>query len=283
MTLSELNGYIVGALLAEVGQTEARAMARVIFEDALGLNMTTVLTNPDRAVEAETERKVREIVERVAKGEPLQYVLGTAAFHGLKLAVRPGVLIPRPETSGLVDIIVDRYGDKADLDVLDVCTGSGAIALALGRSLGFPRITAVDISPEALEVTRENCRTLKLDNVTAVRRDILEDGLPEGKFDIVVSNPPYVEENERPTIDRRVLDHEPHIALFVPDDDPVRFYRRIAADSANRLKEGGGLFFEINPRHAGDIADLLKQSGYVDIEVLRDFAGLNRYITAIRP
>lgn len=280
MTLGELKQLVLRRLSEDIDNREAKAMVSVILEDVLNLKGVDVVLKSDLVLEKETVDKVLKIAERVLKGEPLQYVLGITMFHGLKLTVRPGVLIPRPETSGLVDIIYDKLGNTPDLRILDVCTGSGAIAIALSRIMPFSEITAIDISGVAIEVTEQNCKNLNIKNVTVLQSDVLKDGLPQNTFDVIVSNPPYVEENEKGSIDARVLNYEPEIALFVPDENPLLFYEKIASAALKALNPNGLLFFEINPRHHVDIQNLLNSLGYSDIEIERDFAGIYRYAIA---
>lgn len=282
-TLLGIKNSLVARLTPAVGDREARAMAALILEDAAGADKIRIALNPDKQVEPETERRIDKIAERVIAGEPLQYILGIAEFHGLRIGVRPGVLIPRPETSGLVDMIVRDYDGRADLRVLDVCTGSGAIALALARNLPFCEVTAVDVSPTALEVAADNAATLKVNNIRLIEADVLKMQLPDGPYDIIVSNPPYVDNSERADMDARVLDHEPALALFVPDSDPLLFYRHIAKSALNVLKPGGHIYFELNPRHAREVARLLESLNYEDVMTQRDFTGRMRYAVAMRP
>ncbi len=277
-SLLALKNSLVAKLTPAVGEREARAMTELILEDVARADRVAVALNPDRVVEPETERRATEIADRVVAGEPLQYILGHASFYGLTLTVRPGVLIPRPETAGLVDLIVHQYDGQPDLRILDACTGSGCIALALARTLPFCQVTAVDISPVALELTKENANALKAGNVEVVECDVLNQPLPTGPYDIVVSNPPYVDLSERADMDARVLDHEPALALFVPDDDPLLFYRNIAKSALAVLRPGGRLYFEINPRHAAEVVDLLTTLGYTDVTTERDFTGRVRFV-----
>lgn len=280
ITLKTLHEDMLARLTPVVGRREATAMATVIMEDVVGVEKADYIVNGDRTVEPETAERVDWTVRRVVGGEPLQYVVGSAMFHGMRFEVCPGVLIPRPETSALVDIVLDKTGSRRDLSVLDVGTGSGAIAVALARNLPFSDVVAVDNSDVAVRVASANCKRLKAGNVSVMKRDVLKEGLPDGRFDIVVSNPPYVLESEEADMDRRVVDHEPREALFVPDADPLRFYRAIADGSTTRLKKGGCLFFEINPLQADAIGRLLTSLGYDDIEILPDFSGHKRYVTA---
>ena len=282
MTLRRLRHAMVERLTPVTDAREAASMADMILEEKLGVKRIDLAINPDRIVTDDTVDAIDRIVTRVVDGEPVQYVLGVAWFHGLRLYVAPGVLIPRPETSQLVDIIAGDAGDKSDLNIIDVCTGSGAIAAALGRALRFPRITAVDISPAALDMARRNFAMLNT-KVDVIGMDVLKSPLPDGPFDIVVSNPPYVAENERTGMERRVLDHEPDIALFVPDSDPTIFYRRIASEALGRMASGGRLYFEINPKYADDTVDTVRRAGFVDVDCRIDYIGRKRFVTATRP
>lgn len=273
-------------LLAPIAGTgEARAMSEIIVEDTTGLSRTKILTNPDYVLSAESCERIRRIGEAVKEGEPVQYALGQAQFRGRRFIVRPGVLIPRPETAELVDIIVDDAGGRADLHVLDVGSGSGCIACSLARDLSFPHVTAMDISPVAVEVTSINADALNV-KVDVVKADILDyrTGLPgRDLFDIVVSNPPYILESEKSEMDARVLDHEPGTALFVPEDDPLVFYRTIAKKAWTRMPSGGGIYFEINPLCAGQLQSLMQDIGYADVKVIRDYRGQLRFLTCRRP
>ncbi|MDE6467512.1 MAG: peptide chain release factor N(5)-glutamine methyltransferase, partial [Muribaculaceae bacterium] len=192
------------------------------------------------------------------------------------------VLIPRPETAGLVALITDRYGCRPDLQVLDIGTGSGCIAISLARALPFCRIDAIDISAAALDIAQRNAAALKA-KVNFIQSDILAAEPPRARYDIIVSNPPYIGESEKSDMDSRVLDHEPHGALFVPDNDPLLFYRTIARYGIKALKPGGRLYFEINSLYAVQMRDMLAAEGYSDIDVLRDYRGNYRFATAVLP
>ena len=220
--------------------------------------------------------KVNEILTRVAADEPIQYILGEARFYGLDLVVRPGVLIPRPETEELVDIIVKENTGK-DLRVLDLCTGSGAIAVALARSLAFAEVTAVDVSSEALSVARENVKRLRVSG-DVVQGDVFRYEPEEGAWDIMVSNPPYVDESEKEGMEPNVLKWEPSLALFVPDDDPLKYYRRIAAIAVRGLAPGGRLYLEINPRHVEALEEMMRGAGAGSVRVVKDISGRDRFM-----
>lgn len=276
MTVNEIKKELCTSLTPAVGAGEATAMMRMLMEDATGMSPVDMALYPDRVLENFTIARLKEQAQRIIAGEPVQYVLGHAFFMGLDLKVTPAVLIPRPETAQLVDIITDRAAGASDLSVLDLCTGSGCIALALGRALVFPRIAAIDISPEALDVARENAARLHPD-ITFAQADALDMPLQTEAYDIIVSNPPYIADSERKDMDSRVLDHEPATALFVPDSDPLRFYKAIAHFASSALKPGGTLYFEINPLFVDSLQAHLAATGWSNVQIVRDFRGLNRF------
>lgn len=281
ITLQALTVRMKERLASAVAPDEAQAMVRTIFGALKGWTPVDLALKRDSTVSDFMARKAMEAVERVVAGEPLQYVLGETRFYGNTLAVTPAVLIPRPETEELVDMIVsDNTGE--DLRVLDLCTGSGCIAVSLARALRFPVVTAVDLSEDALEVARENGERLRV-KVDFRREDVLamrEDG---SRYDIIVSNPPYVLDSERSQMSPRVLDNEPAMALFVPDDDPLRFYKAIVAYASDALVAGGRLYLEINPMEVDGIRRLLADSGLEDIDMIRDMTGRERFAKARKP
>lgn len=272
------------ALRPIYGQRETEAIIRIIFHHLKGWNLTDMLIHEPDDLSPFIKDEVDKILQRLLRYEPIQYITGEARFHGLELHVTPDVLIPRPETAELVDIITDDAGGKEDLKVLDIGTGSGCIAIALARSLTFPSITALDISSGALQVARENSRRLKTD-IRFIEADIFswpeKQESREEKFDIIVSNPPYIDEQEKTGMEPNVVNFEPHAALFVPDADPLRFYIRIADVAKKMLVKGGRLYFEINPRHAADLAAMLRNKGFEDLEIIRDSFGKERFIRSI--
>ena len=272
------------------GDRETEAIIRIIFHHVKGWSLTDMLIHEPEELSPFIKSEIEGILERLKRHEPIQYITGEARFHGLELHVTPDVLIPRPETAELVDIIADDADGREDLRVLDIATGSGCIAIALARTLKFAKVTALDVSAAALEVARGNDRELRT-GVTFIEADIFkwpEDeenegdssgrGAVQGRFDVIVSNPPYIDESEKTGMDPNVTDYEPHLALFVPDDDPLRFYRRIANVGRLLLVKGGRLYFEINPRHAKEMVGLLKNNGYEDVEVIRDSYGKERFV-----
>lgn len=285
MTPTTLNSYIsatLGKLKPVIGEGEARASLRMIFEAVKGWSPVDTAIKGGEPVSPFVVGKVDAIVNRMLNHEPLQYILGEAWWYGLKIHVTPAVLIPRPETAELVDLIVRQYGGRPDMRVADICTGSGCIACALARNLPFSRITAVDNSAAALEVARSNGEALRVGRqIEWVEADALDaTSLPAGPFDIVVSNPPYIAMDERGSMDKNVLLYEPHAALFVPDDDPLRFYRAIAGWARKSLVDGGRIFFEINPIYADRLADRMRGAGWSDVTVTTDVHAAKRFLIA---
>lgn len=269
---------------------EARAVARVLLEDSFRLSQTDILLGKDSELSAEQRLRLEKCVERLLSGEPVQYVTGRCLFLGRAFSVRPGCLIPRPETEDLVTAVVnfmkqcpEAETQKQPRRVLDIGTGSGCIAISLALELGTSaRVEAWDISPEALEIARENAK--KLHSIVDFRlQDALNPTPSSASFDIIVSNPPYVRELEKPDMEANVLHHEPALALFVPDNDPLIFYRAIGNYAFRRLTAGGTLWFETNRYLITDTADLLKRIGFSQIETIADRFGHPRHLKAIRP
>ena len=259
---------------------ELEGMTRVIFEDVLLWQPIDIVMRENEQLPEFFDCRLASIIARLKRHEPLQYILGKARFHGHSFAVTPAVLIPRPETEQLVDMIVDE-NPGSDLEVLDIGTGSGCIAISLARAMKFAQVTATDVSPAALEVARQNATALKT-HVKFVEQDILTCRAPSQAWDIIVSNPPYVTEQEKAAMERNVLDYEPHSALFVPDDDPMLFYRPIATYASRALKNGGRLYLEINRAMAQQVCDTLKCTGFSNIQIHNDFNGNYRFITATK-
>ncbi len=261
---------------------EASAAADIIFEDVAGYSKTFVFANGDREITDSMQAKIKAVVDKIAAGEPVQYAIGRARFMGNDFIVTPATLIPRPETAGLVDMITDRWGGTSDLRVCDIGTGTGCIAISLARALPFSKVTGIDISSEAITVAKSNAASLKA-NVDFICADLLKASPAADSFDIVVSNPPYVTESEAKEMDSRVLDYEPHTALFVPDSDPLRFYKAIAGYAHTALRSGGMLYFEINQHFAEEMAAMLRENGFDDVSVARDYKGNYRYASAVKP
>ena len=279
MTRREAIDRITSRLTGLYDAREARSIARLLVCERAGITQSALLTDP--GAELTVEGLDRD-VERLAAGEPLQYLLGGSEFYGRRFTVREGVLIPRPETEELVDRII-RSEQGAPCRILDVGTGSGCIAATLALELPEAKLFATDIAEEALAVAGENFRRLGA-RVTLRRADALKE-LPERfpePFDVIVSNPPYVPESDRAAMHLNVRDHEPALALFVPDDDPLRFYRAIARAGRQMLRPGGRLWFEIYERAAAELAAMLAGEGYTAIERYRDLFDKERMICCRR-
>lgn len=267
-------------------QREARAVARMLVEEKFGLSFTDIICGAVETLSDADKQWIEAAVKRLEQGEPIQYVLGWAWFAGLKFNVRSGVLIPRPETEWLVNSICAHSAPSngRPLRILDIGTGSGCIALSIKQRLPEAYVEAWDISTEALSIAADNARSLSLDIVLR-QQDALNitpndtNGAPNDPlfWDVIVSNPPYICERERTDMARNVLDHEPSTALFVPDTDPLLFYRAITRYAVSSLNEGGRLLFECNTLYAGDTARMMRDEGMTATEVFDDCFGKPRF------
>lgn len=283
MKLDELRRESVGRLGEVYPRGEALWLWREMLMRIKGWGQVELAIKAGDEVSEYLQRKVEEVTERLLRKEPVQYIFGISEFYGLQLKVTPDVLIPRPETAEMVDMIVKWADGRTDLRVLDVCTGSGCIAVALARNLKFAQIAAIDLSSKALAVAAENVKSLKV-KVNLKLGDALQlKDETSPKYDIIVSNPPYIAESERASMDSNVVDHEPRMALFVPDSDPLRFYHAIARYAMTALAGGGVLYFEINPLYAIRLREELQQQGWDDVVVEADMQGLNRFIHCVHP
>lgn len=282
MTIEELHKDLTATLSPILGDSEAKSAARIILEDIRGITPTDIVVNGYRTVEPETVERIKEITNRICAGEPVQYAVGCARFYGMDFKVTPAVLIPRPETEGLVDMIVRDYGNHNDLRILDCGTGSGCIAIALARNLPFAAVEAIDISEDALKVAAENASALKT-KVRFDQTDILKLNnlsAPDYHYSIIVSNPPYIADSERKDMDSRVTDYEPALALFVRNENPIVFYTAISKFAAKVLSPNGALYFEINPLFVSQLKTMFAEVGFDNVEITRDYLGRYRYAKA---
>lgn len=256
---------------------EASAIARLVYEKRCSLSLADILVGKDKQLSADTYEDLEKTLLRLVESEPVQYVLGFAEFCGREFEVDPSVLIPRPETEELCRLVKPMK----DARILDACTGSGCIAITLAASMGNAEVWAFDISEEALEVARRNAKSADK-NVHFLQCDALkmEEKLDDETFDIIVSNPPYVCEKERISMDRNVLEHEPGLALFVPDDNPLLFYTAITRYAARHLRPNGRLYFEINPKYADEIEDFVNLQGFTQTNIISDSFGKSRFVEA---
>lgn len=279
--MNPLYTYIKQKLIAaSYAETEASALARWILEEEFGFSTLELYAGKDTDFSMEKRNRLNDILVRLARFEPIQYIIGKTEFCGLTLKVSSDVLIPRPETAELVDWIVSDC-PQSGLRVLDIGTGSGCIAITLAERMVEAEVSAWDISEKALAVARENALHNNV-RIAFSCMDVFNEPTGTSVFDIIVSNPPYITESERAEMERNVLDYEPETALFVPDTDPLRFYRRIAHIGNQMLKPGGKLFFEINRAYGSETAAMLKYGGYSQVEVRSDSYGNARMIKAIK-
>lgn len=286
---------------------EAQAIVRTVLDVKYGMTLTDIICGKVNEISADEERKLEEIIIRLQKGEPVQYVLGEADFAGRTFRVEPGVLIPRPETAELCqwieediagkstdspkDSSEDSSKDSPEVSpqatddaklILDICTGSGCIAITLGLNIPNSEVTGWDISEDALRIAQGNVEMMKAGNVRIEHQDAL--ALPKAAeaADLIVSNPPYICEKEKADMEKNVLEHEPSLALFVPDEDPLKFYRAIAEYASSTLKSGGALYFEINPIYEKETREMLLKLDFKDIETKEDAFGKKRMMRAIK-
>lgn len=291
---------------------EAQAIVRTVLDVKYGMTLTDIICGKVNELSADEERKLEEIIIRLQKGEPVQYVLGEADFAGRTFRVEPGVLIPRPETAELCQWIEKDMIEKSIVSsgdssgnspqatddaklILDICTGSGCIAITLGLNIPNSEVTGWDISEDALRIAQGNVEILKARNVRIEYQDALAlrkaanateisdsepDSSPSKDWDIIVSNPPYICEKEKADMEKNVLEHEPSLALFVPDEAPLKFYRAIAEYASSTLKPEGALYFEINPIYEKETREMLLKLDFKDIETKEDAFGKKRMMRA---
>lgn len=273
MRLVDFQKKAIEALVGIYPESEARSIISLLIQERLGLPSYAPVTDPDREIETE---QLEEDLERLLNNEPVQYVLGYAEFYGRRFRVTPDVLIPRPETEELVEAVLrSPVAAGHDPRILDLCTGSGCIAWTLALEIPDSTVVGVDISPKALAVAR---RQFSDPRVSFRRADVLKRYPVGAGYDIIVSNPPYITESERAQMRRNVLDYEPALALFVPDDDPLKFYRALADIAKDHLSPGGFGIFEANSLVCGDIAELLK-TNFIDINIIKDISGRDRFVS----
>ena len=256
-------------------EREARNIALMLLEDLFHLDKVAVLS--DERIEID-EHLLQQSIDRLLKNEPVQYVTGVADFFGRKFNIRQGALIPRPETEELVELIIDQ-NKVNNPKILDIGTGSGCIAITLALEIQT-MVYATEVSDLAFEIAKQNATQLRA-HLEIIKHDILTQSLPFSDLDILVSNPPYIPEKEKAEMSKNVLEYEPGMALFVPDNDPLLFYRRIAEEGVKALKPGGKLYFEIHENYGQEIRSLLEQMEYADVSIHQDMQGKDRMISAI--
>ena len=282
---------------------EAKAIVRWVLDVRFGLSWADILCGKVTELSAHDQTELEKIMQRLEKGEPVQYIIGVADFFGRQFHVAPAVLIPRPETEELCRMILVESGRwrsssarllpkgrkkvERDYSILDIGTGSGCIAITLALEMSEAKVTAWDISAEALHIASENAKQLGA-HVAFEKHDALNISpstlhlSPSTQYDLIVSNPPYICNREADGMAKNVLDYEPHLALFVPDEDPLLFYRAIAQYAITALKPQGSLFFEINALYASALRDLLSTMSCYDIQIRQDQFGKPRFLKATK-
>ena len=260
---------------------EAKAIVRTVLECRFGMSSADIYTDGISRLTPDHQCELETIMQRLEKGEPVQYVLGQAMFLDRRFAVGKGVLIPRPETEELCQWIIDDHEGGDGADILDIGTGTGCIALTLAADVAEAAVTVWDLSAAALICCEENARRLGL-TVDIVQQDALTPPDDTDRWDIIVSNPPYVCDSERDAMHPNVTEHEPHEALFVSDDDPTVYYRAISRYAVKALKSDGTLYFEINPQFATEVLTEVMCAGFHDILTRHDSNGKIRFIKATR-
>ena len=278
-TAKDLISFLKEKLETIYERAEAENISFLVAHQLCGVSKTDyVLANPLGEFDVVL---LQNIVQRLLTHEPIQHILGECEFYGLKIKVSPDVLIPRPETEEIVDYIIQRYKGRTELTIVDYCTGSGCIAIALAKFLKA-KVLAVDVSDKALEIAKENA-TLNEVEIEFIKQDVLVSDfkLKDSSFDIVVSNPPYVLESEKGLMNKNVLDFDPHLALFVDDKDALIFYERITQLAINQLKNKGELFFEINEQFGPETKALMEKNGFTAVDIISDFRGKNRLVLGV--
>ncbi len=281
-TVQQMQQFIRQSIQEAFPEPEAGAIAQLVLEHVLQKSRVQ-LSLQQETITAGQQTQIEEAVKRLKAQEPVQYVLGVAHFYGMDLQVDERVLIPRPETEELVDLVLKEHRGQQGLKVLDICTGSGCIPLALAANMPGAAVYGLEISEGALEVARNNAALQAL-SVTWLQQDIFEpvQGIAAGTLDIITSNPPYVLEEEKQQMRPNVLQFEPHLALFVPNTEALKYYIRITAVAKQLLKSGGTLYFEINERYGEQVQQLVLQAGFSKATVVQDFFGKNRMVRAVK-
>ncbi|MDL5049192.1 peptide chain release factor N(5)-glutamine methyltransferase [Oscillatoria amoena NRMC-F 0135] len=281
MNAKKLYADFVEKIKLEESAEEIQQLGFRVMEHELGLSTTEILMEKEVEVSTDVQNKLGTIVQRLNGHEPVQYVLGDEAFLGKRFLVSPAVLIPRPETEELVKQVPfpPATGEETTVRILDIGTGSGCIAISLKSLMPHAEVYATDISEEALAIAQKNIERLE-PQVKLIKHDILNENIPIKDVDIIVSNPPYVTQQEKKSMQQCVLDHEPHLALFVPDNDPLIFYKAIALRGKRVLKPGGNVVVEINALYGNETVSVFESENYTDVALIKDMTSKDRFVRA---
>lgn len=280
MKVTAFKNHFFDSLAGAYPAEEIGSFYNILILDFLGLSRLDLALNPNRAFSEEEQQVLKRAMHRLQKHEPIQYITGKTEFYGLPFKLNKSVLIPRPETEGLVEWILEDCGPAGEIQILDIGTGSGCIAVSLAKNLPEAKVSAIDISESALEVAEKNA-ALNGVGIEFLKMDILTTPKIPKKFDLIVSNPPYVRALEKKDMQRNVLEHEPDLALYVTDKDPLRFYRKITELAAENLAPGGRLYFEINQYLGKETQELLTEKNF-QTSLKKDIFGVDRMLRGIK-
>jgi release factor glutamine methyltransferase len=281
MNAKKLYADFVEKIKLEESAEEIQQLGFMVMEHELGLSTTEILMEKEVEVPADVQNKLVTIAQRLNDHEPIQYVLGDEEFLGRRFLVSPAVLIPRPETEELVKQVPfpPATGEETTVRILDIGTGSGCIAISLKSLMPHAEVYATDVSDEALTIAQKNIERLE-PQVKLLKHDILHEDIPIHDLGIIISNPPYIAQQEKESMQQHVLDHEPHVALFVPDNDPLVFYKAIATRGKKVLKPGGKAVVEINALYGSDTVSVFESENYSDVALIKDMNGKDRFVIA---
>lgn len=277
MLIQEFKRHFFQELSGLYPETEIQSFFNILVEFKLHLSRIELALQHNFELNDDDFLFLQNVLSELKYQIPIQYIIGKTEFYGLPFKVDKNVLIPRPETEELVDWIIQNHKNQHNIKILDIGSGSGCIAISLAKNLPKAKVSAIDISAEALNVAKNNA-ALNQVNVNFINSDILTIAKLPDVFDIIVSNPPYVRELEKDQMQQNVLANEPHIALFVKNENPLLFYDKIAELAKNHLTENGVLYFEINQYLGNETVELLKTKGFKNIEVKKDIYGVDRMV-----
>lgn len=284
-TVKQVSADFSGQLSTIYDVNEVNSLCTMVLENVVNISSAKIRAFPETEISTPDIERITRILTRLTTGEPIQYILGYAEFYGLTFKVNPSVLIPRPETEELVDWILSSVG-SSQLAVgrfLDIGTGSGCIPISLKKNLDDAQVSAIDISHKALQTAKENAQLNKVD-INFIQDDILNPtnhSLLTTHYSLIISNPPYVTLEDKKLMHTNVTDFEPHAALFVPEDDPLIFYKAIANFASTHLEKDGLLFFEINESYGKETVNILNDKQFTNIELRKDMGGKDRLVKAV--
>jgi release factor glutamine methyltransferase len=281
MTLSQIKTRFVKQLLSVYPNQEIDSIFTITARQLLNYSKIEIHLSKDEKIQPDTENKFLVILDRLSTGEPIQYILEETEFYGIKLKVDRRALIPRPETEYMLDIALQCLPKNKPIDIIDLCTGSGCIAIALAKNIPLANITATDISNETIKLAEENSNTCNT-RIRFVEDDLLIPSFKFGFYNFMISNPPYVRDSEKAFMHKNVLDFEPATALFVPDSDPFLFYRAIAEFGKSHLYKKGIILVEINENFGNETADVFLKSEFDNVEIIKDLQNKDRFIKAFK-